>query len=58
LTGTNDRFVAFAAIKGVPPRHIRQHGMEAASLMLYSSELPEDIALPNIRELFDNRILD
>jgi hypothetical protein len=34
---------------------MRQEGMAAASLMLYSSELPEDMALPNIRELYDNR---
>ncbi|MEJ2299440.1 MAG: hypothetical protein P8X94_13270, partial [Woeseiaceae bacterium] len=58
LAGSDDRFVAFAAMEGVPPRQVRQNGMAAASLMLYSSELPEDMALPNIRELFDNRIAE
>ncbi|MEJ2258277.1 MAG: hypothetical protein P8X98_15045 [Woeseiaceae bacterium] len=50
--------VVLAAMEGVPLPHIRQHGMAAASLMLCSSELTEDMALPNIRELFDNRIAD
>ncbi len=55
LVGSDARVVAFASMEGVPPRKIRQGGMSAASLMLYSSELPEDMALPNIRELYDNR---
>jgi hypothetical protein len=53
--GSDSRAVAFAAMEGVPPRQVRQGGMAAASLMLYSSELPEEMALPNIREVFDNR---
>jgi len=55
FAGDDKRVVAFASMEGVPPRGIRQDGMMAASLMLYSSELPEDMALPNIRELYDNR---
>lgn len=55
LAGRDPRVVALAAMEGVPPRKERQQGIAAASLMLYSSELPEDMALPNIRELFDNR---
>ena len=55
LAGVDNRVVAFASMEGVAPREVRQQGMKAASLMLYSSELPEAMALPNIRELFDNR---
>jgi dienelactone hydrolase len=55
LAGSDSRVVAFAAMEGVPPRKIRRKGMAAASLMLYSSELPEEMALPNIREVFVNR---
>ena len=58
LAGRDERVVAYASMEGVPPRPIRQSGMRAASLMLYSSELPEDMALPNIRELYDNRIAE
>lgn len=55
LAGTDERFAALATMEGVPPLDARQSGMSAASLMLYSSELPEEMALPNIRELYDNR---
>lgn len=55
LVGNDKRVTAYASMEGVPPRAIRQNGMAAASLMLYSSELPEEMALPNIRELYDNR---
>ena len=55
LVGVDKRITAYSSMEGVPPRAIRQEGMAAASLMLYSSELPEDMALPNIRELYDNR---
>lgn len=56
LADSDPRIHAYASMEGVPPRSVRQNGMTAASLMLYSSELPEDMALPNIRELHDNRI--
>jgi len=54
LVGQDSRFLAYASMEGVPPRNTRRSGMEAASLQMYSSELPEEMALPNIRELFDN----
>lgn len=50
------RVAAYAAMEGVPPRAARRGGLRAASLMLYSSELPEDMALPNIREVYDHRV--
>lgn len=52
------RVRAYAAMEGVPPREVRRGGMRAASLMLYSSELPEEMALPNIREVYDHRATD
>lgn len=58
LAGTDERVVAYATMEGVPPREIRRNGMRAASLQLYSSELPEEMALPNIRELYDSRIAE
>lgn len=54
LVAHDRRFVAYATMEGVPPRSVRRAGMKAASLQMYSSELPEDMALPNIRELYDN----
>lgn len=50
----DSRFVAYAAMEGVPPRSERQAGFDAAVLMLMSSALPE-IAHPNIREIIPNR---
>ena len=58
FAGSDERVAAFAAMEGVPPPQYRRNGISAASLMLYSSELPEDMALPNIRELYDNRIAE
>tara|TARA_R100001377_G_scaffold12859_1_gene6457 strand:- start:747 stop:1805 length:1059 start_codon:yes stop_codon:yes gene_type:complete len=48
------RFVAFASMEGVPPRAARRGGLDAAVLMLSSSELP-DMAQANIRELLPAR---
>lgn len=48
------RFVAYASMEGVPPRAARNAGLDAAVLMLLSSELP-DMAQPNIREIIPNR---
>jgi dienelactone hydrolase len=50
----DSRFVAYAAMEGVPPRAPRNGGLDAAALQLVSSALPE-MALPNIRELVPNR---
>ncbi len=55
LAASDDRVVALAAMEGVPPRPARRGGINAATLMLYSSALPEEMALPNIREVFDYR---
>ncbi len=52
--GVDSRFVAFASMEGVPPSAVRQGGMDAAVLMLLSSELP-DMAQPNIREVIPDR---
>lgn len=52
--GADARFVAFASMEGVPPAALRRGGMDAAVLMLLSSELP-DMAQPNIREVIPNR---
>lgn len=48
------RFTAFASMEGVPPRAARRGGLDAAVLMLSSSELPA-MAQPNIRELLPAR---
>ncbi|MEO1136467.1 MAG: alpha/beta fold hydrolase [Pseudomonadota bacterium] len=52
-----NRFVkAFAAMEAVPPRSIRREGeIKAPILMMYSSELPEELALPNIEGVIPNR---
>lgn len=50
----DDRFVAYASMEGVPPRAARKNGMDAAVLMMLSSELP-DMAQPNIRDVIPNR---
>jgi len=55
LTESNSNVIALATMEGIPPRDTRLSGMSASSLMLYSSDLPEDMALPNIMEVFDNR---
>jgi dienelactone hydrolase len=52
--GADARFVAYASMEGVPPRAVRQGGMDAAVLMMVSSALPS-MALPNIREVIPNR---
>ena len=54
VVAEDDRFVAFASMEGVPPAAARRGGLDAAVLMLSSSELP-DMAQPNIRELLPNR---
>ena len=56
LAAEDRRVSAFVAMEGVAPPKARRGGIKAASLMLYSSELPEDMALPNIREIYDERI--
>lgn len=50
----DERFAAYASMEGVPPRESRQGGMDAAVMMMLSSELP-DMAQPNIREIIPNR---
>jgi dienelactone hydrolase len=55
--GTDPRFVAFASMEGVPPPTQRRGGMDAAVLMLVSTELPA-MAQPNIREVIPPRRSD
>ncbi len=50
VVATDDRFLAYASMEGVPPREARKGGLDAAVLMLSSSDLP-DIAQPNIRDV-------
>ncbi|MEM7051538.1 MAG: hypothetical protein AAF604_17860 [Acidobacteriota bacterium] len=54
VTGSDERVRAFAAMEGVAPRKVRQGGLDAAALVLYSSSLP-DIAQPNLRDIIANR---
>lgn len=54
VVGNDSRFVAFASMEGVPPREVRRNGLDAAVMMMSSSELPE-MAQPNIRELLPMR---
>jgi len=49
---------AIALMEAVPPRARRRAGLSAAVMMMYSSELPEDIALPNMEEVIPNRQAD
>ena len=54
VVATDDRFLAYASMEGVPPRVARKAGLDAAVLMLLSSDLP-DIAQPNIRDVIAER---
>jgi pimeloyl-ACP methyl ester carboxylesterase len=50
---------AYASMEGVPPRDVRRNGaIPGAALMMYSSEFPEAVALPNVEEIIPNRAND
>ena len=54
VVANDSRFVADAIMARVPPREPRKRGMDAAVLMMVSSELP-DMVQPNISDIIPGR---